>query len=62
MPLLCSSGFEKILIPEVNNGQLIKIIREKYLINAIGLNKIQGLPIYASEIKQKVLEILHDKN
>ena len=38
-------AFEQVLIPEMNNGQLIRIIRDKYLIPAIGLNKIQGLAI-----------------
>ena len=35
-------NFETVLIPEINNGQLIKIIRDKYLVNAIGYNKIMG--------------------
>ena len=52
-------SFNKVLIPEINNGQLIKIIKDKYLVDAIGLNKIQGMPIYASEIKQKVLDIIN---
>lgn len=51
--------FQKILIPEINNGQLIKIIKAEYLINPVGLNKIKGLPIYASEIKKKLLEMLN---
>ena len=51
-------NYEKVLIPEINNGQLIKIIRDKFLIPAIGLNKIQGLPFTTSEIKSKILELL----
>lgn len=53
--------FKNILIPEINNGQLIKIIRDKYLVPAIGLNKIQGLPFTTAEIKNKILEILNKK-
>ena len=53
-------SFNKVLIPEINNGQLIKIIKDKYLVDAIGFNKIQGMPIYASEIKQKVLDIINE--
>jgi 2-oxoglutarate/2-oxoacid ferredoxin oxidoreductase subunit alpha len=52
------NNFEKILIPEINNGQLIKIIRDKYLIPAIALNKIQGLPFSSKEIKNKITEVL----
>lgn len=51
--------FEKVLIPEINNGQLIKIIRDRFLIPAIGFNKIQGLPFTSTEIKNKILEILN---
>lgn len=51
-------NYEKVLIPEINNGQLIKIIRDKFLIPAVGLNKIQGLPFTTSEIKSKILELL----
>lgn len=50
-------GFDKVLIPEMNTGQLLQLIRAKYLIPAIGFNKIQGLPFDTDEIKNKVLEI-----
>ena len=53
------SGFDKVLIPEINNGQLIKIIRDKYLIDAIPFNKIKGTPFEAREIKNRIIE-LHD--
>jgi 2-oxoglutarate ferredoxin oxidoreductase subunit alpha len=53
------SGFDMVLIPEINNGQLIKIIRDKYLINAIPFNKIKGTPFEAREIKNRIIE-LHD--
>ncbi|MCE9600429.1 MAG: 2-oxoacid:acceptor oxidoreductase subunit alpha [Spirochaetia bacterium] len=51
-------GFGKILIPEINCGQLIQLIRAKYLIPAIGLNKVQGLPFATTEIKAKIEELL----
>ena len=53
------SGFDKVLIPEINNGQLIKIIRDKYLIDATPFNKIKGTPFEAREIKNRIIE-LHD--
>lgn len=43
-------NFEKVIIPEINNGQLIKIIRDEYLVDAIGYNKIKGVPITRSEL------------
>lgn len=52
------SKFKYILVPELNNGQLIKILRSEYLVNAVGYNKIQGLPFYTEEIEEKIDEIL----
>ena len=51
-------NFEHILIPEMNSGQLIRIIRDKFLIPAKGLNKVQGMPFAAEEIYNKIEEIL----
>jgi 2-oxoglutarate ferredoxin oxidoreductase subunit alpha len=50
--------FKKILIPEINNGQLSKLIREKFLIEVLQYNKIQGVPISQSELKGFVNQIL----
>ncbi len=51
--------FEIILVPEINNGQLIKIIRDKFLVNAIPLNKIMGIPFNSHEIVNKVKSLLN---
>ena len=49
-------NYDKVLIPEMNMGQLSKIIRDKFLIDTIGLNKIKGIPFTSEEIKNKVIE------
>lgn len=51
------SNFDRVLIPEINNGQLIKLIRDKYLINAIGFNKIKGTPITKNELKEEIITL-----
>ncbi len=51
-------NFEQILIPEINNGQLIKIIRDQYLVDAKGYNKIMGIPITKTELLNKLKEML----
>ena len=51
-------NFEKILIPEINNGQLIKIIRDQYLVDAQGYNKIMGVPITKGELVDAVRKML----
>ena len=43
-------NFEQVLIPELNNGQLIKIIRDIYMIDAKGYNKIMGIPFTKTEL------------
>src|ERR1700756_4200191 len=50
--------YKHILVPEMNMGQLLMILRAKYLVDAQGYNKIQGKPFKQSEIEQKIDEIL----
>jgi 2-oxoglutarate ferredoxin oxidoreductase subunit alpha len=50
--------YKHILVPEMNMGQLVMILRAKYLVDAQGYNKIQGKPFKQSEIEQKIDEIL----
>ena len=50
--------YRHILVPEMNMGQLLMILRAKYLVDAQGYNKIQGKPFKQSEIEQKIDEIL----
>jgi 2-oxoglutarate ferredoxin oxidoreductase subunit alpha len=52
--------FKKILVAEMNMGQLLKLIREKYLIDAFGCNKIQGRPFKISEITSRVARALEE--
>lgn len=52
------SGFDKVLIPEMNLGQLRMLIRAEFLVPAIGLNKVQGMPFTKNEVADKVRELL----
>jgi len=51
-------NFKKVLVPEINLGQLSKLLRSKYLVPAISLSKVQGLPFKSEEIEQKIDELL----
>lgn len=51
-------NFKKVLVPEINNGQLIKIIRDQYLVDAKGYNKIMGVPITKGEMKEQISTLL----
>jgi 2-oxoglutarate ferredoxin oxidoreductase subunit alpha len=50
--------FKKVVVAELNLGQIITIIRARYLVDAIGFNKIQGQPFYVYEVESKIDEIL----
>jgi 2-oxoglutarate ferredoxin oxidoreductase subunit alpha len=50
--------YRKVVVPEMNMGQLSFVLRGKYLIDAIGLDKIQGKPFKQSEIEAKIEEVL----
>ncbi|MEY2836363.1 MAG: hypothetical protein RLZZ557_2025 [Bacteroidota bacterium] len=52
------SNFDTVLVPEINNGQLIKIIRDVYLVDAKPYNKIKGTPITKGELVEEVRKFL----
>ena len=52
------NNFETVLIPEINNGQLIKIIRDQFFIDAKGYNKIMGVPITKRELVEAISNLL----
>ncbi|MBI1371685.1 MAG: 2-oxoacid:acceptor oxidoreductase subunit alpha [Phycisphaera sp.] len=54
-------GFKHVIVPELNTGQLRTIIRGKYLVDARGLNKVQGKPFLIEEIEQAVNLMLDGK-
>jgi 2-oxoglutarate ferredoxin oxidoreductase subunit alpha len=53
--------FEKVLVPEMNLGQLVRLLRAEYLVDAIGFNKVQGRPFKVSEIAARCLKLLNGK-
>ncbi len=50
--------FKKVMVAEMNMGQLLKMIRADYLIDAVGCNKIQGRPFKVSEVESRILRAL----
>jgi len=50
--------YDRVLVPEMNMGQLLLLLRAKYLVDAVGYNKIQGKPFKQSEIEQRIEELL----
>ncbi len=50
--------YRKLLVPEMNMGQLSQVLRAKYLVDVISYSKIQGKPFKVTEIESKILEVL----
>ena len=51
-------NYENVVVPEINNGQLIKIIRDVYFVDAKGYNKIMGIPITKTELVEELKKYL----
>jgi 2-oxoglutarate ferredoxin oxidoreductase subunit alpha len=54
--------FKRILLPEINLGQLAMVLRSEYLVDIIQYNKVQGLPFKAYEIEEKLINLLGANN
>lgn len=50
--------FKRVVIPELNLGQLSTIIRSRYLVDAVGINKVKGKPFLVSELVERLLRLL----
>jgi 2-oxoglutarate ferredoxin oxidoreductase subunit alpha len=50
--------FQKVLVPEMNLGQLNLLLRARFLVDSVGLNKVQGQPFKINEIEKKIEELL----
>jgi 2-oxoglutarate/2-oxoacid ferredoxin oxidoreductase subunit alpha len=51
-------SYPRVLIPEMNTGQLVKLIRSEYLVDALSYTKVEGLPIFAEELDEVITERL----
>ncbi len=56
------NNFSKVLIPEINLGQLSKYIRSEFLIDVLQFNKVRGLPLSTADIVDKITDILGGNN
>jgi 2-oxoglutarate ferredoxin oxidoreductase subunit alpha len=52
------AGYDRVLVPEMNFGQLQKLVRAEFLVAAEGLHKMKGIPFRTSEIETKIMEML----
>jgi 2-oxoglutarate ferredoxin oxidoreductase subunit alpha len=55
-------SFKKVIVPEINLGQLSKLLRSEYLVDIVQFNVVRGLPFRVSDILDKIQETLGGKN
>jgi 2-oxoglutarate ferredoxin oxidoreductase subunit alpha len=51
-------GYDKVLVPEMNLGQLSLLLRAKYLVDAVGYNHVRGLPLKATDLAHAIGELV----
>ncbi len=51
-------AYSKVLVPEMNTGQLVRIIRDEFLVDAIPYAKVEGLPIFSEDLDEAIVERL----
>jgi 2-oxoglutarate ferredoxin oxidoreductase subunit alpha len=50
--------YRKVLVPEINSGQLVRVLRAEYLVDAVGFNRVRGLPLASEEIHEAITQLL----
>jgi 2-oxoglutarate ferredoxin oxidoreductase subunit alpha len=50
--------YEKVLVPEMNLGQLLKLVRAEFLVDAVGYNRVRGVPLRAAELENALLALM----
>ncbi len=53
--------FRRVLVPEINSGQLVRVLRAEYLVDAVGFNRVRGLPLASQEIYDTIIQLLEEK-
>jgi 2-oxoglutarate ferredoxin oxidoreductase subunit alpha len=51
-------SYERVLVPEMNLGQLLKLVRAQFLVDAVGYNRVRGLPFTSTELADAIEELL----
>ncbi|MGH7353659.1 MAG: 2-oxoacid:acceptor oxidoreductase subunit alpha [Candidatus Rokuibacteriota bacterium] len=49
--------YRKVLVPEINSGQLVRVLRAEYLVDAVGFNRVRGLPLASEEILEAITQL-----
>src|SRR5436190_1032748 len=50
--------YRKVMVPEINSGQLVRVLRAEYLVDAVGFNRVRGLPLASEEILEAIHQLI----
>jgi 2-oxoglutarate ferredoxin oxidoreductase subunit alpha len=53
--------YRRVLVPEINSGQLVRVLRSEYLIDAVGFNRVHGLPLQTQDVREAIAQLLEGK-
>jgi 2-oxoglutarate ferredoxin oxidoreductase subunit alpha len=54
--------YPRVMVPEMNLGQLAQLVRARYLVDAHAVSKVRGLPFTAAELEQAIVDQLKDQS
>jgi 2-oxoglutarate ferredoxin oxidoreductase subunit alpha len=49
--------YRRVLVPEINSGQLVRVLRAEYLVDAVAFNRVRGLPLSSDEIHEAIVQL-----
>ena len=53
--------YRRVLVPEINLGQLVRVLRSEYLVDAVGFNQVRGVPLSTQDIYDAINQLLEEK-
>ncbi|HET7876361.1 MAG TPA: 2-oxoacid:acceptor oxidoreductase subunit alpha [Methylomirabilota bacterium] len=53
--------YRRVLVPEINSGQLVRVLRAEYLVDVVGFNRVRGMPLASQEIFDTINQLLEEK-
>jgi 2-oxoglutarate ferredoxin oxidoreductase subunit alpha len=53
--------YHKVLVPEINTGQLVRVLRAEYLVDAVGFNRVRGLPLATEDIYEAIIQLVEGR-
>src|SRR5262249_2528604 len=52
--------YRRVLVPEINSGQLVRVLRAEYLVDAVGFNRVRGMPLASQELLEAIHQLLEE--